>query len=222
MWAALEQSYYKVSDGYGYPVGSPGINHNTSSVMTSKITGNSTVYSVFVSVDIKENIKARFTCPLWRGIHTWQADSPHKRPVMQKAFSFNDIIMKPWTEQGSWDFVSSKSKLCFNSGTCIMKLSKSYYKHIFHNLLDTVFTNSCSFSLLWKTTLRERPNNLVVELYRFHCAFIIAGLYAICCCTEPGDNKTCDNKTHVITWPDCIYHTAVCTQSWCGYHRLQL
>ena len=41
--------------------------------------------------------------------------------------------------------------------------------HKFHHLLSTVFTISCLFSLSWETTCLERPQNLVVALYRFHC-----------------------------------------------------
>ena len=39
------------------------------------------------------------------------------------------------------------------------------------SLPGTVFTKSCLFSLSWKTTCHERPQNLVVTLYRFHCIF---------------------------------------------------
>ena len=49
------------------------------------------------------------------------------------------------------------------SGTCIIRLKT----HKFHHLPDTVFTKSCLFSLSWKTTFLERPQNLVVALYRF-------------------------------------------------------
>ena len=39
----------------------------------------------------------------------------------------------------------------------------------FVHLSGRVFTKSCWFSLSWKTTCLERPQNLVVALYRFHC-----------------------------------------------------
>ena len=41
--------------------------------------------------------------------------------------------------------------------------------HKFHDLPGTVFTQSCLFSLPWKTTCLERPHNLEVALYSFHC-----------------------------------------------------
>ena len=40
--------------------------------------------------------------------------------------------------------------------------------HKFRQLPGTVFTKSCLFSLSWKTTCLERPQNLVVALYKFH------------------------------------------------------
>ena len=40
--------------------------------------------------------------------------------------------------------------------------------HKFCHLPGTVFKKSCLFSLLWKTTCLERPQNSTVALYRFH------------------------------------------------------
>ena len=39
--------------------------------------------------------------------------------------------------------------------------------HTFCNLAGTVFTKSCLFSLSWRTTCLERPQNLVVALYMY-------------------------------------------------------
>ena len=44
--------------------------------------------------------------------------------------------------------------------------------HQFHHLSGTAFTKSCLFSLSWETTCLERPQNLVVALYRFHYIWI--------------------------------------------------
>ena len=41
--------------------------------------------------------------------------------------------------------------------------------HKFQHLCGTVFTKSCLFSLSWETTCLQRPQNLVVALYRLHC-----------------------------------------------------
>ena len=47
----------------------------------------------FNQVQIKENIKAPRHCPLARGIHRWPVNSPHKWPVTQKMFPWDDVIM---------------------------------------------------------------------------------------------------------------------------------
>ena len=44
--------------------------------------------------------------------------------------------------------------------------------HKFHHLSGTVFTKLCLFSLPSKTTCVERPQDLVVALYRFHCTLV--------------------------------------------------
>ena len=41
--------------------------------------------------------------------------------------------------------------------------------HKFHHLPGTAFKKSCLFSLSWETTCLERPQNLVIALYRFRC-----------------------------------------------------
>ena len=41
----------------------------------------------------KHNIKGPHCWPLVKGIHRCPVDSPHKGPIMQKAFPFHDIIM---------------------------------------------------------------------------------------------------------------------------------
>ena len=57
------------------------------SMMASQITGISIVTQPFVQAQIKENIK------VLQGIHQWRVNSLHKGPVMQKMFSFDDVIM---------------------------------------------------------------------------------------------------------------------------------
>ena len=64
------------------------------SVMESQTTGVSVVYSTVGSGKDQENIKAPRHWP-WRGEFTG-SNSPHKRPVTQKMFSFHDVIMCFW------------------------------------------------------------------------------------------------------------------------------
>ena len=61
--------------------------HHTS-ILTFQIHGD-------VLANNKENIKTLHYWPqgLWGGIQHWPMDSPHKRPVIQKAFLWHDVIM---------------------------------------------------------------------------------------------------------------------------------
>ena len=45
-----------------------------------------------IQAQIKENINA-LSLAFVRGIHRWPVNSPHKWPVMQKMFPFDDVIM---------------------------------------------------------------------------------------------------------------------------------
>ena len=59
------------------------------SAMASQITGVSTVYSTVCS-----GADRSFASPAFvRGIHQWPVNSPHKGPVTQSMFPFDDIIM---------------------------------------------------------------------------------------------------------------------------------
>ena len=62
------------------------------SMMASQITGFSIVCSTVCSGADQENIKAphHWLCDR---IHMWPVDYPHKGPVTQKMFPFDDVIM---------------------------------------------------------------------------------------------------------------------------------
>ena len=47
----------------------------------------------FVQAYIKENIKFSASLAFVRGIHGWPVDYPHKGPVTQKIFPFDDTII---------------------------------------------------------------------------------------------------------------------------------
>ena len=63
------------------------------SIMMSQITCNWTAWSTFCSAKKQDNMKAWHYWPFVRGIHQSLVDSPHKGPVMQKAFPYDDIIL---------------------------------------------------------------------------------------------------------------------------------
>ena len=61
--------------------------------MESHITSLTIVYStIYSSADQGKN-KNSASLVLVRGIHRWPVNSPHKGPVTQKMFPFDDVIM---------------------------------------------------------------------------------------------------------------------------------
>ena len=70
------------------------------SVMASQITGVSIVCSLFVQMQIKENIKAPRQWPLWRESTGDQWIPLTKSPLTWKMFPFVDVIMR-FSEESS-------------------------------------------------------------------------------------------------------------------------
>ena len=63
------------------------------SAMASQITSLTIIYStVYSGADQENTSKLCVTGLLW-GIHWWPVNSPHKGPVTQKMFPFDDVIM---------------------------------------------------------------------------------------------------------------------------------
>ena len=63
-------------------------------VMASHITSLTTVYSTVYSGTVQRKHQSSASLAFERGIHRWPVNSPHKGPVMQKMFPFDDVIMK--------------------------------------------------------------------------------------------------------------------------------
>ena len=74
--------------------------------MTSQITSLMIVYSTIYSGSDQRKHQSSASLAFMRGIHRWPVNSPHKGPVTQKMFLFDDIIIyelllleeaiKPW------------------------------------------------------------------------------------------------------------------------------
>ena len=61
--------------------------------MASQITSLTIVYwTVYLGVDQRQDQSSASLAFVW-GIHRWPVNSPHKRPVTQKMFPFDDVIM---------------------------------------------------------------------------------------------------------------------------------
>ena len=74
--------------------------------MASQITGVSIICSNICSGADQRKHQSSTSLAFVRGIHQWAADTPHKRPVMQKMFSFDDIIMR---DEITYPFPNSNS-----------------------------------------------------------------------------------------------------------------
>ena len=63
------------------------------SAMASQITSLTIVYSTVYSGADKRKHQRSASLAFVRGIHRWPVNSPHKGPVTQNMFPFNDVIM---------------------------------------------------------------------------------------------------------------------------------
>ena len=72
------------------------------SAMASQITGVSIVCSIVCSGTDQRKLQSSASLAFVRGIHRWPVDSPHKGPVTQKMFPFDDVIMF----KRNWIFVN--------------------------------------------------------------------------------------------------------------------
>ena len=63
------------------------------SAMASQLTSLTIVYSNVYSGADQRNHQSSASPAFVRGIHRWPVNSPHKRPVTRKVFSFDDVIM---------------------------------------------------------------------------------------------------------------------------------
>ena len=71
-----------------------GLLHHNDVITASQITCVSIVYSVVCSgADQRKQQNSASLAFVW-GIHWWPVNSPHKGPVTQKRFPFDDVIMQ--------------------------------------------------------------------------------------------------------------------------------
>ena len=61
--------------------------------IASQMTSLTIVYSAIYSDADQRKHQSSASLAFLRGIHRWPVNSPHKWPVMQKMFSFDDFIM---------------------------------------------------------------------------------------------------------------------------------
>ena len=68
------------------------------SAMASQITSFMIVYSTIYSGTDHRKHQSSVSLAFVRGIHLWPVNSPHKGPVTQKMFPFDDVIMMKMKE----------------------------------------------------------------------------------------------------------------------------
>ena len=67
------------------------------SAMASQLTSLTIVYStVYSGADQRKHQSSALLAYMW-GIHRWPVNSPHKGPLTQKMFPFDDVIMYGYT-----------------------------------------------------------------------------------------------------------------------------
>ena len=69
-------------------------------MMASQITSVLIVYSTICSGEDERKHGSSASLAYVRGIHRWLVNSPHKGPVTQKMFPFDDAIMVPQASSG--------------------------------------------------------------------------------------------------------------------------
>ena len=67
------------------------------STMTSQITSLTIIYSTVYSGADQRKHHSSASLAFVKGIYQWPVNSPHKGPVTQTMFPFDDVIIK-WTD----------------------------------------------------------------------------------------------------------------------------
>ena len=97
-------------------------------VMVSQITRLAIFYSTVCSeADQRKINQSSGSLAFVRGIYRWPVNSPHKWPVTQKIFPFDDVIMSWWARP-----------ITFGLGFCLLSASG----HVFHTAWETM-NKSC-------------------------------------------------------------------------------
>ena len=118
------------------------------SVLASKITSLTIVYSTIYSGADERKRQSSAPLAFVRGIHRWPVNSPHKWPVTRKMFPFDDVIMPcpgrtraisllmmPWLHAPP-DYVVMTGPHCMSHASCYLPYNKDIvmkrYRHGYH------------------------------------------------------------------------------------------
>ena len=105
------------SSGWGYYPGTLTLHYNdvTMVAMASQLTGVSIVYSTVCSGTGQRKHQGSASLAFVRGIHRSPVNSPHKGPVTQKMFPFDDVIMVVKFLQLIWKSGTRRFHLTLNN-----------------------------------------------------------------------------------------------------------
>ena len=148
-------------------------------VMASWITSLTIVYWTVYSGPDQRKCQSSTLLAFVRGIHQWPANLPHKGPVMQKVFPFDDIIMnitKPqwgnifklditcYVKDDIWSYINqcnNESYILFSCGSKHI----NYYQHF-----ETCFKSIVS---LHQYNI-QAVEYVVPKINLFSCAILLA------------------------------------------------
>ena len=92
----LKEQFPKYSVLHQYQMGNQHYNDVITGAMASQITSLTIVYSTVYSGTDNRKHQSYASLDFVRGIHRWPVNSPDKRPVTRKMFSFDAVIMNTY------------------------------------------------------------------------------------------------------------------------------
>ena len=116
--------------------------------IASQITSLTIVYSAVCSGADERKHQSSASLAFVRGIHRWPVNSPHKWPVTQKVFPFDDVIMTLYYEQGcvTWQTCNDTIKHddCILTQNCITVTSWLAWWRLKTTSVSNVCSTVCS------------------------------------------------------------------------------
>ena len=115
------------------------------STMASQIAGVWIVYSTVCSCGDQRKHQRSASLAFVRGIDRWPVNSPHKGPVTQKMFPFDDVIMeRDWVAK-SCDQCALRNSNSLIPSTFLVPIQYIYWRDIGHHFASTC-PNTCQWN----------------------------------------------------------------------------
>ena len=179
---------------------------------------------LFIQAQIKVNIQAPRYWPFVRGIHRWPVNSPHKRPVTQKMFPFDDVTMiwlNLFIDRKTLAAVTCSDLIIYHKPTKMAKYQIRFGLYRSANLNYVKYRSTKIWSvmvfLLWnplsetdsQTTRRQKCIVMSGTLMNITTVLYSGGCYI----------TTYHPETHLQTWISFSYNTFLsCRKKFCTEH----